>query len=45
MTDILDNCSATAGVYAVAYEVARDGAVRRVAEEKRRVGQGAVCYD
>lgn len=45
MTDILDNCSETAGVYAVAYEVKADGSTRVVAEEKRREAGGAVCYD
>lgn len=44
---VLDNCSPTAGDYAVAYKVAPDGETQVVAEEPRRTftGGGAVCID
>jgi len=44
---VLDNCSPTAGDYAVVYRVAADGETKVVAEEARRTftGGGAVCID
>lgn len=44
---VLDNCSQTAGDYAVAYEVTPAGETRVVAEEARRTvtGGGALCID
>lgn len=47
MTDVRDNCSNTAGFYAIAYEVTPPGATRIVAEEARKTieGGGALCID
>jgi hypothetical protein len=47
MTDVRDNCSETAGFYAIAYEITRAGETRIVAEEARRKieGGGAICID
>lgn len=47
MIDIRDNCSETAGFYAIAYEVTPEGTTRIVAEEARPTPDGgpAICID
>lgn len=45
MRDLRDNCSPTAGFYAIAYEVTPTGSTRIVAEQVRSTPGPALCVD